>query len=291
MRDEFGDRMKEYEARETQRTLLPMLPVAVRIDGRAFHTFTKGFKKPFDQSLSDMFRYATKVLVKETGAVIGYTQSDEISLILYQEDPKSELFFDGKIYKLTSVLASIATAAFNKMWLTYLVDHQSDIDHKVWQLATFDCRVWQLPTKWEAVNMLLWREKDARRNSVSSAAQSNYPSTQLRGKDSKQQQEMLAAAGINWDDYPKWAKTGTFYRRRQVERELTPTELEGIPEEHRPAPGVKVIRSEIVEWPYELGKVRNKVEAIFDDALPVLYAEGDNSNLSVKHDNTASAVS
>lgn len=273
MRDEFGDRMKEYEARETQRTLLPMLPVAVRIDGRAFHTFTRGFKKPFDQSLSEMFRYTTKMLVKESGAVIGYTQSDEISLILFQEDPKSELFFDGKIYKLTSVLASIATAAFNKMWLAYLVDHQSEIDDKTWNLATFDCRVWQLPTKWEAVNMLLWREKDARRNSVSSAAQAVYSDKELHGKSSSEQQEMLFQKGINWADYPKWAKTGTFYRRRQVERAPTAEELARIPERYRPAENAKVIRTDIVEWPYELGKVENKVEAIFDDATPVMLAD------------------
>ena len=269
--------MKEYEARETQRTLLPMLPVAVRIDGRAFHTFTRGFKKPFDQSLSEMFRAATKELVKESGAVIGYTQSDEISLILHQDDPKSELFFDGKIYKLTSVLASIATAAFNKMWLTYLVDHQSDIDDKVWKLATFDCRVWQLPNKWEAVNMLLWREKDARRNSISSAAQAVYSQLELHGKSASEQQEMLFQKGINWADYPKWAKTGTYYRRRQIERELTPDELSRIPEKHRPAPGTKLLRSDIVEWPYELAKVENKVEAVFDDAPPVFYANTDNT--------------
>ena len=273
MRDEFGDRMKEYEARETQRTLLPMLPVAVRIDGRAFHTFTRGFKKPFDQSLSEMFRYTTRVLVQETGAVIGYTQSDEISLILHQDDPKSELFFDGKIYKLTSVLASIATAAFNKAWLVYLVDHQDQTDHEVWKLATFDCRVWQLPTKWEATNMLLWREKDAKRNSVSSAAQSVYSDHELHGKSSNEQQEMLFQKGINWNDYPKWAKTGTYYRRRQTEHLPTPEELARIPEKYRPAADAKVIRTDVVEWPYELAKVENKVEAIFDDAPPVLYID------------------
>lgn len=283
MRDEFGDRMKEYEARETQRTLLPMLPVAVRIDGRAFHTFTKGFKKPFDLSLSEMFRYTTKILVKEAGAVIGYTQSDEISLLLLQESPKSELFFDGKIYKLTSVLASIATAAFNKMWLTYLVDHQSDIDDKVWTLATFDCRVWQLPTKWEAINMLLWREKDARRNSISSAAQSVYSVRELCGKTSNEQQELLFQRGINWADYPKWAKVGTFYRRQLVERELTDDERAKIPEKYRPEPGIKVTRTDIVEWPYELGKVANKVEAVFDQAPPILQVNTNNTASAVGH--------
>ena len=261
--------MKEYEARETQRTLLPMLPVGVRIDGRAFHTFTKHFKKPFDQSLSEMFRYTTKALVKETGAVIGFTQSDEISLVLYEEDPKSQLFFDGKIYKLTSVMASIATAAFNKMYLVYLVDHESDVAGVVWQLPTFDCRVWQLPTKWEAVNMLLWREKDAKRNSISSAAQALYSDKELHGKTSSQQQEMIFRKGINWADYPKWAKTGTYYRRVSAERELAAEELARIPEKHRPAPGQKVIRTDIIEWPFELGKVVNKVEAIFDSAPPV----------------------
>lgn len=273
MRDEFGDRMKAYEARETQRTLLPMLPVAVRIDGRAFHTFTRGFDKPFDAALSETFQYATRVLVKESGAVIGYTQSDEISLILYEENPKSQLFFDGKIYKLTSVLASIATAAFNSMWISQRARLEKVVGMRSVDFATFDCRVWQLPTKWEAVNMLLWREKDARRNSVSSAAQSVYSDRELHGKSSSELHEMLFQKGINWNDYPKWAKTGAFYRRRTSERIPTLEELERIPAKYRPAEYAKIIRTDIVEWPYELAKIENKVEAVFDDAPPILYSE------------------
>jgi tRNA(His) 5'-end guanylyltransferase len=267
--------MKEYEARETQRTLLPMLPVAVRIDGRAFHTFTRGCDKPFDAALSESFHYTTQVLVKESGAVIGYTQSDEISLIPHQEDPKSELFFDGKIYKLTSVLASIATAAFNQMWLTQVAKRKGA--EGLWGIkpATFDCRVWQLPTKWEAVNMLLWREKDAHRNSVASAAQSVYSDKELHGKGRADMHEMLFKKGINWADYPKWAKTGAFFRRRQIERTPTPEELARIPEKYRPVANAKVIRTDIVEWPYELGKLANKVEAVFDDAPPVFLKDLD----------------
>lgn len=268
--------MKEYEARETQRTLLPMLPVAVRIDGRAFHTFTRGCDKPFDTALSESFHHATKVLVKESGAVIGYTQSDEISLILYQDDPKSELFFDGKVYKLTSVLASIATAAFNQMWsLTQQAARKNAKEPWDIKPATFDCRVWQLPTKWEAVNMLLWREKDAHRNSVSSAAQSVYSDKELHGKGRAEMHEMLFKKGINWADYPKWAKTGAFFRRREVERTPTPEELARIPEKYRPAENTKVTRTDIVEWPYELGKLANKVEAVFDDAPPVFLKDLD----------------
>jgi len=262
MRDEFGDRMKEYEAMETGRTLLPLLPVAARIDGRAFHTFTKRFKKPFDEDLHAAFVYATDQLLRESGAVIGYTQSDEISLILYQENPKSQIFFDGKLYKLTSVLASIATAAFNEFL-------GKSLSVPLVKPATFDCRVWQLPTKYEAVNVLLWREKDARRNSISSAAQAHYSNKELHGKSADEQQEMLFQKGINWADYPKWVKTGAFYRKQTVERELCPDDFVAIPEQHRPPPGSKVLRTDVVEWPYELSKVVNKEEAIFDNAPPV----------------------
>lgn len=269
--------MKEYEARATGHSLLPGLPVAVRIDGRAFHTFTMGCDKPFDLVLSESFRHATQVLVKESGAIIGYTQSDEISLILYQPDYKSQLFFDGKEYKLTSVLASIATAAFNQMWLMKTARRPGAQGLQDVKMATFDCRVWEVPNKMEAVNTLLWREKDARRNSVSSAAQSVYSDRELHGKSSKEQQEMLLQKGINWEDYPKWAKTGTFYRRQTVERELTGEELARIPEKHQPAPGTKVLRTEIVEWHYELAKVANKVASIFSQDPTILLSETNNA--------------
>ena len=265
--------MKGYEARETDRQFLPMLPVCARIDGRSFHTFTRGFKRPFDELLSELFRHTTKALVKETGAVIGYTQSDEISLVLHAPDPDSQIFFEGKIFKLTSVLASIATAAFNGMLMRHVYTHPDDVPSAVSKLATFDCRVWQVPDRWEAVNTLLWREKDAIKNSISMAASSVYSHAELEGKSGAEKQEMLFKKGINWNDYPKWAKSGTYYRRSTAARTLTPEELAVIPEKHRPPATEQVLRSDIVAWPFELGKISNKVEAVFGDVKPVLLSD------------------
>jgi tRNA(His) 5'-end guanylyltransferase len=112
MSDEFGDRMKDYEARETGRRFLPMLPVYARIDGRCFSAFTRGMDRPFDSRMVEAMIETTKYLVGKTHARIGYTQSDEISLCWLAERSDQSIFFDHKISKMTSVLAAYATAAF-----------------------------------------------------------------------------------------------------------------------------------------------------------------------------------
>ena len=110
--DKFGDRMKMYEGIEAQRAFMPGLPICVRIDGRAFHTFTRGMQRPYDKAMADAMIETTKYLVQQTYACIGYTQSDEISLVLRDD---AEPLFGGRISKLTSVLASMATAKFNEV--------------------------------------------------------------------------------------------------------------------------------------------------------------------------------
>ena len=152
--DDFGDRMKLYEQAEAGRRTLPLLPVCARIDGRSFSSWTRGLARPFDPGLSRAMVETTKTLVEETKARIGYTQSDEISLVFKADRFESELFFDGKIQKLVSVLASLATAHFNA-----LVPEL--IPTKTGKLAVFDARVWTVPNDEEAANVLLWREKDA----------------------------------------------------------------------------------------------------------------------------------
>ena len=109
----LGDRMKMYEHREVGRRAMPRLPICVRIDGKTFSRFTRNLARPYDERLSELMVHTAEVLVEKTGARIGYTQSDEISLILYSDSPNSQVYLDGRIMKLTSILASIATAAFN----------------------------------------------------------------------------------------------------------------------------------------------------------------------------------
>lgn len=163
--DELGDRMKFYEAIEVKRVLMPTLPICCRLDGKCFSKFTKDLARPYDEKFSKIMIDITRYLVEETNACIGYTQSDEISLILYSEDIKSQTFFNGRIQKLNSVLASMATAKL--MYLLF-----TNFPKKIKELPSFDCRIWNVPSKIEAVNNLIWRQMDCSKNSISMAASS-----------------------------------------------------------------------------------------------------------------------
>ena len=115
MQDNLEDRMKMYEDIESKRILIPKLPICIRIDGRGFSKYTKGMNRPFDKNFTDSMIETMKFLIEETDAIIGYTQSDEISLIL---SDIREPFFKGRISKLNSVIASMATAKFNELILS-----------------------------------------------------------------------------------------------------------------------------------------------------------------------------
>ena len=181
--------MKWYEKRY-EHVFMPMIPVLARIDGRSFTTFTAGLKKPYDERLSRLMIDTTKFLVKETNARCGYTQSDEISLVWLAEDPNKEMFFGGKLAKMTSVFGSLATAYFNKL-LPERIPEKSHL------LPVFDNRVWEVPAEFEASNYFLWREQDASRNSVQGAARTLFTHPECFNKDNSELQEMLFSKGIN----------------------------------------------------------------------------------------------
>lgn len=259
MIDKMGDRLKMFEGIEAGRILIPNLPICVRVDGRAFHTFTRGMNRPYDERMSKAMIETMKYLVKKTDACIGYVQSDEISLVL--SDSKEPLF-GGRVQKLTSIIAAMATAKFNDEI------HKSFPDKP---LAEFDCRVWNVPSRTEAANTILWREFDATKNSISMAARSVYSDNQLLGKNSSDKQELLWQKGINWDKYPVFFKRGTYARRVVMERKLTPDELKDLPEHHeaRKNPDMVFTRSEIkeIEMPI-FSAVENREAVIFDGAEP-----------------------
>jgi tRNA(His) guanylyltransferase len=260
--DDFGDRMKLYEQAEAGRHLMPLLPAIARLDGKSFHTWTEGLDRPFDKRLIKIMQDVTKVLVEQTGALIGYTQSDEISLVFYSNEISRQLYFDGNIQKLVSVLASIAAVNFNNLANSLWVKAKTP--------ALFDCRVWNVPNKVEAANALLWREQDAAKNSVSMAARALFDHKDLMNKSGPEMQEMMFSQHkVNWNDYPACCKRGTFIQPRKVLMELDPKTLEKIPEKHRPAPGTKYERTriEIVDMPI-FSKVVNRVEVVFEGAEP-----------------------
>lgn len=266
---ELSNRMKRYEEISANQMLIPNLPAIVRIDGKVFHSWTRGLDRPFDGRLQDLFDIVTKELIEATNAVIGYTQSDEITLILWNyEKPDSEIFFNGRVAKLTSVLASMATAYFNRRVFDILPE-------KTEHPAFFDCRVFNVPSEHEAVNCLIWRELDATRNSISMAAQACYSPKQLHGKDTTAMRGMLIAKGIDWNIYPDRFKKGGYFRRRLVERAFTVAELAELPPMHdaHKNPDLRVIRHVIdeVELP-PLLRVENRVDVIFNAAEPLAIA-------------------
>lgn len=264
MNDDLGDRMKLYEQMEASRKSMPGLPVMMRLDGKAFHSYTKGLQRPYDENLSKLMVETTRFLVEETHAKIAYTQSDEISLVLYADPSnlRSILPFNGKYQKLVSVLASMATAKFNALVPLYLQQKKDD-------LAFFDCRVWQVPSQEEAANCFLWREFDCNKNSISMAAQHYYSHKELHGKHSSEMHQMLFEKGINWNDYPDFFKRGTYLQRKLFEMPLTEVERNAIPEKHRPASDTKVLRSRVVTLKMPpLSKVVNRTGVIFNGEEP-----------------------
>lgn len=261
MGDDLGDRMKAYESAETGRVFMPGLPIVARIDGRCFSGFTRGMDRPFDVKMQDCMLATATELVEETGALAGYTQSDEITLLWYAERPQTQTIFGGKVFKMTSVTAALATSIFTR--------HASTIWPDKFQGAVcFDARVWNVPNKTEAANVFLWRELDATKNAVSMAARHYFSHKKLDGKSGPEMQEMLfQERGINFNDYPDRFKRGTFILRRTVFKELTPEILAKIPEQHRLAGPIE--RQEIapVSMP-KFSTVVNRAGVLFDNEQP-----------------------
>jgi tRNA(His) guanylyltransferase len=261
---EFAERIKGYELIEAGRKFIPGLPIMIRIDGKCFSSFTKGLERPYDVRLSNLMIDTTKFLVEETNACIGYTQSDEISLVL-----DNNVFFDGRISKITSVVASLTTAFFNSELSEFLPEKRN-------KLALFDCRCWNVPSKDEAVNSLIWRELDATKNSISMAAMKYYSHNQLMDKNSSQKQEMLFSKGVNWNDYPPFFKRGTYIQKKKVIRKFTSEELDKLPPKHeaRFKPGLEVERTEIniLDIP-PMTKISNRVDVVFNGAIAIMKEE------------------
>lgn len=238
-KESLGDRMKAYEHIEADRKFVRRLPVVARLDGRAFHTLTRGMGRPYDARFSECMINTMLALVKGFHANLGYTQSDEISLYFEATD---DMVFNGRQQKLHSVLASSCTAHFIREYDKLFPNTQAT--------PQFDCRVWQLPDVHEVTNMFLWREDDATKNSVSMAAQSMFSHKELHLKNGKNmQQMMLEQRNINWNDYPIFFKRGTYGACRVVEKFLTEEELSSIPEGHRPTGPVMRGECVIVNMP------------------------------------------
>lgn len=233
--DELGKRMKSYYENISKTRLMRRTPVIIRIDGKAFHTFTRGFQKPFDEILVKTMQDTTKYLCENIqGCIFGYTQSDEITLVLVDyKKLNSEAWFDYEIQKMCSIAASMATMAFNKYFIEnvwgYFTDnvfphcianypetketYESILKKAIEKGAMFDARCFNIP-KEEVTNCVYWRQIDAVRNSIQMVGQANFSHNELHKKTCNMIQEMLhEQKGINWNDFPTYLKRGSAVKK------------------------------------------------------------------------------
>lgn len=232
----LGDRMKSYE-NISRIYLTKKTPVIIRIDGRAFHNFTKGFDRPFDNILIKAMQDTGKYLCENIcGCKLAYTQSDEISLLLVDyERNETDPWFQNNLQKLVSVSASMATLAFNyafqyqvnKEFTEYvsgkkeLRGTKEEFDPKFERYfdrcftAMFDSRAFILP-KEEVCNYFIWRQQDASKNSIQMVARSIYPHKELQNKNCDELQEiMFQDKQVNWNDFDAVYKRGTCIVKKQ----------------------------------------------------------------------------
>lgn len=225
-RDDLGTRMKTFYEEIPKTKLMRRCPVTIRIDGKAFHTFTRGFQKPFDEVLIEAMQKTMKYLCENIqGCVLGYTQSDEITLILVDyKKLNSSAWFDYEVQKMCSIAASMATMAFNRFFMYEYEEfnrwvnegNPTDEDRRLNDIyydamckgAMFDARCFNIP-KEEVTNLIYWRQLDASRNSIQMVGQVNFSHKELQNKSCNQIQDMLMEQkGINWNDLPTYQKRG-----------------------------------------------------------------------------------
>ena len=239
--DDLGIRMKTVYEQIPKTKLMRRTPVAIRIDGKAFHTFTRGFNKPFDEVLMKSMQETMKYLCENIqGCVLGYTQSDEITLILVDyKKLNSSAWFDYEVQKMCSIAASMATMAFNKCFVYEITkfDKENNLssmacfnnpENEITKLhdaywnayhkgAMFDARVFNIP-KEEVANLIYWRQLDATRNSIQMVGQANFSHKELQNKSCNDIQDMLVVQkSVNWNDFPVNQKRGSCCVKRQCE--------------------------------------------------------------------------
>lgn len=267
--DDMGDRMKMYESGTSDR-LLPLVPVIARLDGKAFHSFVKkmGCEKPFDEGFVKTMQDVTAWLMKKTNALAGYCQSDEITLMWFSDDPKSQkVFFDRRLLKMTSVLAAYASVIFNQR-IGHHMGKELPTKTLLHDPPVFDCRVWVVPNKEEAANAFLWRVEDARTNSIQALAQSKFSHNSMQGQSNLDLITRLKdEADVDWNELPQHLRYGTFFQHRVVERKFTTDEMDKLPEKHeaRQNPDLVVKRHDLFQSPMpNFITVEDRVGMLFD---------------------------
>lgn len=234
-RSDLAERMKGYEKRNRY-FLQRRMPVILRLDMRAGHSFTRGFERPFDEVFIKSMQDTAKYLCENIqNCKLSYQQSDEITLLLVDYDKlNTDCFFDYRVDKLCSIAASMATMAFNKFFEKYVDEYRfskwdgvSKYEDGTWGYiqtllnavdkgAMFDCRCFNIP-KEEVTNLIYWRQLDASRNSIQMVGQANFSHKELQNKSCNDIQDMLMTQkGINWNDLPTYQKRGSCCVRNKI---------------------------------------------------------------------------
>lgn len=197
----LGDRMKAYELISRQ-TLMRGVPKVIRLDGKAFHTFTKQFEQPFDRIIMDAMVNGAISVMKEMGGIarFAYIQSDECSIVINDMiSENSQPWYDNQVQKMVSVSAAVMSVNFCEA---------VSVGKPERRYAYFDSRVFALPSEMEMTNNIIWRQQDATRNSISQWARSMLSHKELQGKSGPDMQDMMQAKGFNWNNAPSWTKRG-----------------------------------------------------------------------------------
>lgn len=234
-RSDLAERMKGYEKRNRY-YLQRRMPVILRLDMRAGHSFTKGFERPFDEVFIKSMQNTAKYLCENIqNCKLSYQQSDEITLLLVDYDKlNTDCFFDYRVDKLCSIAASMATMAFNKFFEKYVAEYRfskwdgiskyedgtleyiQTLLNAIEKAAMFDARCFNIP-KEEVTNNFYWRQLDASRNSIQMVGQANFSHKELQNKSCNDIQDMLLTQkGINWNDLPTYQKRGSCCVRNKI---------------------------------------------------------------------------
>lgn len=241
-KDLLGDSLKAQEQIEAGRRADPSLPLMARIDGKCFSKFTQNLQRPFDERFVRLMVETTKYLVEQSEALLGYCQSDEITLFWYLDKENysnREFWFNGKYQKVATVLASTAGSFFTSRLPDFLPE-------KVGEIPVFDARAWSVPDIESAYLNFIWRYRDARKNSVSMYARTFFPHSSLQGKSCNEMKGMLSFIGKSWDNLPTFFKDGTYVKRQRVMVSPEDVRMGDIPERWRPKD--PIFRSTILEF-------------------------------------------
>lgn len=249
--DEFGDRMKMYESESTKKAMTPGLPIIARLDGVNFSNFTKVLKHDdfvFHDGLIELIVFCAKKVMKYANAKMAYMQSDEISFIWdYPKD--SQTTYAGRFQKWESTLAAKFSVYFNNNMHDFINASKDSA-------PIFDCRVWQVPNDVEAMNAILWRQQDCRKNSISMVAQAHFSHKELHGKSGLEKREMLKAIGIDYDKLKDVYRNGTLLIREDIYKHSS--EFRDIPELFRKDEMIR--RTQITEKHVYIGDLDDKMQ-------------------------------